>query len=95
LSAELVERLKKSGQDGFSTEFGSVSKRTIVRVWPSDWDTFKEFVKEHDALDLYEKRLHQGNVSAFIKENPNIVVPVNVDQKLSVTVRKPTTRKGD
>ena len=95
ISSELVERLKKSGQDGFSTEFGSVSKRMIVRAWPSDWDAFKDFVKEYDALDLYEKRVHQGNLTAFIKENPNVVVPVNIDQKLSVTVRKPTTKKGD
>lgn len=95
VSREIVERLKKSGQEGFSTEFGSVSKRMVIRAWPSDWDVFKEFVKEHDALDLYEKRVHQGNLTTFMKDNPNLVVPVNIDQKLSVTVRKPTTRKGD
>jgi hypothetical protein len=94
LSSELVERLKKSGQHGFSTEFGSVIKRVQTRIWPSDWDVFKEFALKHDGFDWMEKRIHQGNMAQFIKENPDVVVPVNIDSKLTVTVRKPT-RKSD
>jgi len=47
-------------------------------------------MKEHDAFDLVEQRIHQGNVKRFLEENPTIQPHnLNVESKYSITVRKP------
>jgi hypothetical protein len=92
IESELLERMKAGGQDGFTTKYGSVSKRVTTRMWPADWDVFIQFAKEYDGFDFLERRIHNGNLSEFIKKHPDVVVPVNVDQKYAVTIRKPTTK---
>jgi hypothetical protein len=62
-----------------------------VRYTTNDWDSFKTFVVEHDALDLYEKRIHQLNMVAFLEENPGLVPPgLNSMSEVTLTVKKPT-----
>jgi hypothetical protein len=48
-------------------------------------------VVEHDAVDLLEKRIAQGNMRQFLEENPGTVPPgLNSNSEYSVSVRKPT-----
>jgi len=62
-----------------------------VRYYTDDWDSFKHFVVEHDALDLFEKRIHQTNMVAFLDENPGVVPSgLNSMTEFDVSVRKPT-----
>ena len=62
-----------------------------TRYTTADWDSFKEFVKEYDALDLYEKRIHQGNMKQFLEENPGKVPPgLNSQSEYDISVRKPS-----
>ena len=47
-------------------------------------------MKEHDAFDLVEQRIHQGNIKKFLEENPTIQPRnLNVESKHSITVRRP------
>ena len=56
-----------------------------------NWDSFKQFVLEHEVLDLFEKRIAQGNMKQFLEENPGVVPPgLNSDSEVTITVRKPT-----
>jgi hypothetical protein len=62
-----------------------------TRYTTNDWDSFKTFVIEHDALDLFEKRIHQTNMVSFLDENPGVVPPgLNSMTEYEVSVRKPT-----
>jgi hypothetical protein len=73
------------------TTEGTVVLSTKTRYSTTDWDEFKEFVKENDALDLFEKRIAQTNMAQFLKENPALVPPgLNSNAEYSVSVRKPT-----
>ena len=48
-----------------------------------------EFILEHEAPDLLEKRVNQGNMKQFLEENPDVVpMGLNVDSEYVVTVRK-------
>lgn len=79
------------GVKSVNTEEGTVILSTKTRYWPQDWDAFKEFVKEHDALDLFEKRVAQTNMATFLQENPTLVPPgLNSSSEYAVSVRKPT-----
>jgi len=86
---ELLEICKTTGQDGGKTQHGSFTRAVKTRYWTSDWDSMYKFIREHDAPDLLERRIAQGNFSQFVKENPdNMPAGVNIESKYSITVRR-------
>jgi len=91
VSNEIKEQMKAAGSTSTKTEFGTIIISTKTRYWTQDWDSFKQFVMQHDALDLFEKRIAQSNMSKFLADNPGTLPPgLNADAELVVSVRKPT-----
>ena len=85
----LLELCKETGADGLRTTAGNVFKTVKTRYWTSDWGSMKTFIKEHDAMELLEQRVHQTNMKNFLDENPNLMPPgMNIDSRYSVTVRR-------
>ena len=79
------------GVQSVKTDFGTIILSQKTRYYTDDWDSFKQFVVEHDALDLFEKRIAQKNMSLFLDENPGVVpAGLNSMSEYAVTVRKPT-----
>ena len=86
---ELLEICKSTGQDGGKTPFGSFTRSVKTRYWTSDWDSMYKFIRQHDAPELLERRIHQGNFSEFLKDHPDdMPAGVNVESKYSITVRR-------
>jgi enamine deaminase RidA (YjgF/YER057c/UK114 family) len=89
IEQELLELCKASGQDGGKTEYGSFTRTVKTRYWASDWDRMYAFIRDHDAPELLEKRIHQGNFKEFLEANPGTMPEgVNVDSKYAITVRR-------
>jgi len=89
VEAELLEICKSTGQDGGKTAFGSFSRTIKTRYWTNDWESMYQFIREHDAPELLEKRIHQGNFKSFLEDNPDkLPAGTNVDSKYSITVRR-------
>ena len=87
----LKDKMLALGVKSVSTEEGTVILSTKTRYSTQDWDSFKQFVVEHDALDLFEKRIAQTNMSTFLKENPGLVPPgLNSNSEYAISVRKPS-----
>ena len=87
----LKDQLMALGSKSVRTDQGTVILSTKTRYFTQDWDSFKQFVTEHDALDLFERRIHQSNMAKFLEENPSLVPPgLNSDKEYDVSVRKPT-----
>ena len=85
----LLELCKTTGQDGGKTEYGSVTRTVKTRYWTSNWPTMYDFIKTHDAVELLEQRIHQGNFKQFLQENPDLLPEgVNVDSRYAITVRR-------
>jgi ATP-dependent Lon protease len=85
----LLEMCKSVGADSLKTQFGTVSRKVLKRFWTSDWHSFHKFVKEHDALDLFERRISQTNMQQFLEENPEVLPQgLNVDSKYTVSIRR-------
>lgn len=85
----LLDICKATGQDGGKTEYGSFTRTVKTRYWTSDWDSMYAFIREHNAPELLEKRIHQGNFKEFLEQNPGLMpAGVNVDSKYAVTVRR-------
>jgi hypothetical protein len=89
IESQLLEACKATGADGIRTAYGTVSRRVAKRYWTNDWHSFHEFLKEHDALELMEKRISQTNMSTFLEDNPDKHPPgLNVDSRYTVVVRR-------
>jgi enamine deaminase RidA (YjgF/YER057c/UK114 family) len=85
----ILELCKETGQDGGKTPYGSFSRTVKTRYWTSDWDRMYSFIRTHDAPDLLERRIHQGNMKAFLDANPEVLPEgLNVDSRYSITVRR-------
>ena len=87
----LKDQMLKLGVSSVRTDQGTVVLSTKTRYNTQDWDSFKEFIKEHDALDLLEKRIAQTNMATFLSENPSLV-PAGLKSmtEYAISVRKPT-----
>lgn len=87
----LKDQMLVMGVSSVRTENGTVVLSTKTRYNTQDWDSFKEFIKEHDAIDLLEKRIAQTNMGTFLDENPGVVPPgLNTMTEYAISVRKPT-----
>ena len=90
---EIKDRMRDTGVKSLRTDHGTVSLMEKTRFYTTDWDSFKKFMVEHDALDLLEKRIAQGNMKLFLEENPGVVPPgLNSDTEFEISVRKPSTK---
>lgn len=93
IEQQLLSMCNDTGTNGFKTSSGTVSRKLNERFYCNDWDNFRKFVVENDAVELLERRIHQGNFKEFIagKEQEGLPPGVNVMREFSVTVRKPSS----
>lgn len=84
-------QMQALGVTSVNTPQGTVVMSIKTRYSTTDWDSFKTFVMQHDALDLFEKRIAQTNMKQFLEENPGTLPPgLNSNAEYDISVRKPT-----
>lgn len=89
----MKDQMRAAGVTSVRTEFGTAVLSTKTRYSVQDWGEFNKFVLEHQALDLFERRIAQSNMAEFLKDNPQVVVPsLQSNSEFSVAVRKPTAK---
>jgi hypothetical protein len=87
----MKDQMVSLGLQSVKTDEGTIILSQKTRYYTDDWDSFKTFVVENDALDLFEKRISQKNMAMFLEENPGVVpMGLNSMSEVSVSVRKPT-----
>lgn len=92
LEQKMLSICNDTNATSIKTAEGTVIKSLKERFTCSDRDSFNKFVREYDAIELFESRLHQGNFKEFIAEHVNDGLPpgVNVMREFTITVRKPS-----
>ena len=91
VSIAMRDKMKDLGVNSLRTDHGTVTMLKKTRYYTQDWDSFKNFVLENQAVDLLERRIAQTNMTQFLEENPGLVPRgLNADTKFDVSVRKPT-----
>lgn len=89
VEAELLELCKSTGQDGGKTQHGSFRRSVKTRYWTSDWDKMYDFIKEHNAPELLERRVAQTAFKEFLASNPDKMPEgMNVDSRYAITVTR-------
>jgi hypothetical protein len=89
IEAKLLDICKTTDADSIKTQAGTVMRRVAVRYWTNDWDSMYEFIKDNDALGLFEKRISQTNMKQFLEENPDkFPKGMLLDSQYKITVRR-------
>jgi len=92
----IAEMMKEQGVESLRTKHGTVSRTLKERYWPADWTVFNQYVLEHGAIELLEKRVHQTNMREWIETHRDDFPPsLNIDRTYTISVRKPTKGSGD
>lgn len=79
--------------DSIKTQHGTVIRKLNERFYCNDWDNFRSFVLDNEAVELLERRIHQGNFKEFMSEHQQDGLPpgVNVMREFGIVVRKPAS----
>ena len=89
LAEKMLDICRDNNADSIKTPAGTIIRKVDTRYWTTDWDSMYQFVQEHDAFPLLEKRLHQTNLKQFLEENPNLLpAGLQADSKYTVVVRR-------
>ena len=89
IEATMLEKCKEMNADSIKTKNGTIIRSVKSRYWTNDWDSMYQFIREHDAYGLLEKRIQQTNMKEFLQENPNVLpAGLNVESNYSVVVRR-------
>jgi hypothetical protein len=89
LAEQMLDSCKELGADSIKTPHGTIIRSVKSKYWTGDWDSMYNFIKEHDAFGLLEKRLHQTNMKDFLNENPDTLpMGLNVESEYTIVVRR-------
>ena len=87
----MKEQMKALGSKSIKTNSGTVILQLKTRYMTHDWDSFKKFVLENEAVELLERRIAQKNMAKFLEDNPGLVPPgLNSESEYEISVRKPS-----
>lgn len=89
LAEQMLALCQEQNADSIKTPAGTIIRKVDTRYWTTDWDSMYQFIEEHDAFPLLEKRLHQTNLKQFLEENPKLLpAGLQADSKYTVVVRR-------
>lgn len=86
---EISEFCKESKAESISSPQGTAYRTVQSRYWSGNWDTFKTFVRQNDALDLLERRIHQTNMKQWIEDHGGeLPEGLNMASAYKIIIRK-------
>ena len=82
--------------DSIRTENGTIIKSMKENYVCGDWDNFKKFILENQAVELLQQRIHQTNFKEFMSGHEGDGLPPGVSsmREVVITVRKPTAKSS-
>lgn len=94
IEVAMLDICNTNSADSIKTQYGTVIRKLNERFYCNDWDNFRKFVLENEAVELLERRIHQGNFKEFMSERQEDGLPpgVNAMREFGITVRKPASR---
>lgn len=80
--------------DSIRTGSGTIIKSLKETYTCGDWDNFKQFVVDNNALDLLQQRISQTNFKEFMSTRQDEGLPPGIStlREVAITVRKPTSK---
>lgn len=93
ISNDLLAICNEQNVDSLKTPAGTLSRRVSERFWTTDWESMNACIIKHEAPFLLEHRIHNGNMRAFLEENPEAYpAGLQLDRKYVIQIRRPSAR---
>mgnify|MGYP000391913754 CR=1 FL=1 len=82
------------GAETLRTENGTIVKTLKENYVCGDWDKFKKYVLENQALEILQQRISQTNFKEFISTRGEAGLPPGIStmREFKITVRKPSSK---
>ena len=85
----IADMMKEQGVESVRTKHGTVTRVLKERYWTSDWAIFHQYILEHGAIDLLEKRISLTNMREWLDNHRDDYPPaLNVDRRFSISITK-------
>lgn len=85
----LLNYCKENEVESVRTESGTFFRSIKARYTTNDWSSMNKFILEHQAVELLDKRINQGNMKQFLEDNPDLLPPgLNIDREYAITIRR-------
>ena len=78
--------------DSIKTNSGTIIKTMKENFVCGDWDNFKQYIVQEDAIDLLQQRIHQTNFKEFLSNRTDEGLPPGISsmKEFQIVVRKPS-----
>lgn len=87
IKTQILDQCNAVGANSLSTPYGRITRTMKTRYWTNDWESMHTFIRENEALDLLERRIHQSNLKTFLEEYPDKIPPgLNSNSEYDVVV---------
>jgi hypothetical protein len=94
LEQVMLAKCNDINADSIRTSAGTIIKSMKESYVCGDWDNFKQFILDNQAVELLQQRIHQTNFKEFMSNHEGEGLPPGVSsmREVTVTVRKPTNK---
>ena len=92
LESVMLSRCNEINADSIRTPSGTVVKTWKENYVCGDWDNFKKYIVDNDAIELLQQRIHQSNFKEFIANREGEGLPPGISsmKEFNIVVRKPS-----
>lgn len=94
LEQVMLESCNEINADSIRTGNGTIIKTTKENYVCSDWNNFKQFVLDNEAIELLQQRIHQANFKEFLGNRNQEGLPPGISsmREFQIVVRKPANK---
>lgn len=90
----LLNSCNEMSAETIRTGVGTIMKTTQEKYICGDWDNFKKFVLDNEAIELLHQRIHNGNMKEFLSNRNDEGLPPGISsmREFKIIVRKPSAK---
>lgn len=93
ISSRLMVLCNEQDASSIKTDSGTIIRSLKTRYETKDWDSLYEFVLDHSAPYLLQKRINESAMKEFLETNPeDFPKGLNIASEYKISVRKPTKK---
>lgn len=93
ISSRLMVLCNEQDASSIKTDNGTIIRGLKTRYETKDWDSLYEFVLDHSAPYLLQKRINESAMKEFLETNPeDFPKGLNIASEYKISVRKPTKK---
>jgi len=93
ISSRLMVLCNEQDASSIKTDNGTIIRSLKTRYETKDWDSLYEFVLDHSAPYLLQKRINESAMKEFLETNPeDFPKGLNIASEYKISVRKPTKK---